>query len=169
MLEQIYYLIALAVYSIFIIRLVISWIVGDFDFDSDVDVDDIVSFKGLTHFLMGASGWLSVKSYFTHDVQWYDYLIAFLLGILFVWILYKVYKLMLKLESKPVALSGKDLVGRSGRIYLRIGQGNDKYTYQVTVDNGVGTVEVPAISEKKFNIGNMVILSDYDGAYFKLV
>lgn len=33
---------------------------GDTDLDGelDMDVSDIVSFKGLVHFVMGASGWL---------------------------------------------------------------------------------------------------------------
>ena len=88
--EQIYYAVAVVVYSIFIIRFVLSWIGADFDVDADADLDlsDVVSFKGLTHFLMGVSGWLSVKSLITHNVQWWDYLIAFAIGILFVIILF---------------------------------------------------------------------------------
>ena len=86
--EQIIYIVALIVYGIFIIRFILSWIGGDFDLDGDFDlnVSDIVSFKGLTHFLMGASGWLSVKQYTTHFIGWYDYLIAFCIGIIFVYL-----------------------------------------------------------------------------------
>ena len=63
--EQIYYGIAIIVYGVFIIRFILSWICGDFEIDSDADLDlgDIVSFKGFIHFLMGVSGWLSVKSF----------------------------------------------------------------------------------------------------------
>ena len=68
MIEQIYYAVALTVYSIFIIRFILSWVGADFDVDADVDISDVVSFKGLTHFLMGFSGWLSVKSYISHHV-----------------------------------------------------------------------------------------------------
>ena len=77
--EQIYYIVAVIVYDIFIVRFILSWIGGDFDIDADLDLSDVVSFKGLTHFLMGFSGWLSVKSFTTHNIMWYDYLIAFVL------------------------------------------------------------------------------------------
>ena len=86
--EQIYCTIAIIVYAIFIIRFILSWFGSDFDFDDDLDVGDIVSFKGLTHFLMGSTGWLSLKSIITHNIQWWDYLIALGLGILFVIILF---------------------------------------------------------------------------------
>jgi hypothetical protein len=69
--EQIYYGIAAVFYGIFIIRFILSWIGGDFelDFDGDFDVSDVVSFKGFTHFVMGASGWLSIKSWTTHNIE----------------------------------------------------------------------------------------------------
>lgn len=35
----------------------------DLDGELDMDVSDIVSFKGLVHFVMGASGWLCIKFY----------------------------------------------------------------------------------------------------------
>ena len=117
--EQVIYIVALVVYGLFIIRFILSWVGGDFDLDGDLDLDvsDVVSFKGLTHFLMGASGWLSVKQYTTHSIMWYDYLIAFCVGILFIGMLFQLYKFMMKLESKPTILTGKDLVGTSAIIY----------------------------------------------------
>ena len=116
MIEQIYYAVALTVYSIFIIRFILSWVGADFDIDADVDIGDVVSFKGLTHFLMGFSGWLSVKSYITHNVMWYDYLIALILGVIFVILLYFVYKLLISLETKPQILFGKQLIGKTGKM-----------------------------------------------------
>ena len=120
--EQIYYTAAAVIYGIFIIRFILSWVGGDFDVDMDVDTDldlgDVVSFKGITHFLMGFFGWLSVKSFTTHNVMWYDYLIAFVLGVIFVIILYYVYKFLMKLENKPQVLSGKDFIGSTAKVYL---------------------------------------------------
>ena len=113
MIEQIYYAVALTVYSIFIIRFILSWVGADFDVETDLDVSDIVSFKGLTHFLMGFSGWLSVKSYITHNVMWYDYLIALILGVIFVILLYFVYKFLISLETKPQILFGKQFIGKT--------------------------------------------------------
>ena len=61
--EQIIYLLTAIIYGIFIIRFILSWIGGDFDFDSDFDLGDIVSFKGATHFLMGLLGWFKHMIY----------------------------------------------------------------------------------------------------------
>ena len=167
--EQIYYAIAVIVYAIFIIRFILSWVGGDFDLDSDADLDvsDVVSFKGLTHFLMGASGWLSVKSLTTHHVVWYDYLIAFALGVVFVVILYFVYKFLMTLETKPHVLSGRSLVGHTGRVYLVNGSDGGECTkYVITVDNGIGTQEYVAKSKNAYSVGDMVEISDYSDGYY---
>ena len=166
--EQIYYTIAAIIYSIFIIRFILSWVGGDFDIESDVDVSDVVSFKGLTHFLMGFSGWLSVKSFTTHNVVWYDYLIAFVLGVIFVIILYYVYKFLMKLENKPQVLSGKDLIGSTAKVYLALStiDADTLFKYVITVDNGIGTVEIPAKSRESYKTGDSVVIKDYVNAYY---
>ena len=166
--EQVIYIIALVVYGIFIIRFILSWIGGDFDLDGDLDLDvsDVVSFKGLTHFLMGASGWLSVKQYTTHSIMWYDYLIAFCVGILFIGMLFQLYKFMMKLESKPTILTGKDLVGRSAKIYAKIGYNGVLFKYIITVNNNNGTIEQDAVSDEWYQINDVVTIKEYDGAYY---
>lgn len=166
--EQVIYIVALVVYGIFIIRFILSWIGGDFDLDGDLDLDvsDVVSFKGLTHFLMGASGWLSVKQYTTHSIMWYDYLIAFCVGILFIGMLFQLYKFMMKLECKPTILTGKDLVGHSAIIYNKTAYDGVLYKYDITVNNGNGTIERPAVSDQCYQINDVVTIKEYDGAYY---
>ena len=170
--EQIYYTAAAIIYGIFIIRFILSWVGGDFDVDMDVDMDldlgDVVSFKGLTHFLMGFSGWLSVKSFVTHNIMWYDYLIALVLGIDFVIILYYVYKFLMKLENKPQILSGKDLIGSTAKVYLTSStiDADTLLKYVITTDNGISTVEVPAKSRELYKIGDSVVIKDYVNAYY---
>lgn len=166
MIEQIYYAVALTVYSIFIIRFILSWIGADFDIDADVDISDVVSFKGLTHFLMGFSGWLSVKSYTTHNVMWYDYLIALILGVIFVILLYFVYKLLISLETKPQILVGKQLIGKTGKIYVILEPEDSIKKYIITVGNGLGTQEYPAKSNNSYKLGDEVVISDYVNAYY---
>lgn len=166
MIEQIYYAVALTVYSIFIIRFILSWVGADFDIDADVDIGDVVSFKGLTHFLMGFSGWLSVKSYITHNVMWYDYLIALILGVIFVILLYFVYKLLISLETKPQILSGKQLIGKTGKIYVILEPEDSIKKYIITVGNGLGTQEYPAKSNNSYKLGDEVVISDYVNAYY---
>ena len=166
--EQIYYTIAVIVYGIFIIRFILSWVGADFDVDTDLDLSDVVSFKGLTHFLMGFSGWLSVKSFTTHNVMWYDYLIAFILGVIFVIILYFVYKFLMKLENKPQILSNEDLIGSIAKVYLVSPtiDADTLFKYIITVDNGIGTIEIPAKSRESYKIGDSVVIKDYVNAYY---
>ena len=166
MIEQIYYAVALTVYSIFIIRFILSWVGADFDIDADVDISDVVSFKGLTHFLMGFSGWLSVKSYITHNVMWYDYLIALILGVIFVILLYFVYKFLISLETKPQILFGKQLIGKTGKIYVILEPEDSIKKYIITVGNGLGTQEYPAKSNNSYKLGDEVVISDYVNAYY---
>jgi hypothetical protein len=83
--ENIIYGVTAIIYAVFIIRFILNLIGSDFDMDFDADADlsisDIVSFKGGTHFLMGFFGWLSTKLLTTHNIQWYDYLISFVIGL----------------------------------------------------------------------------------------
>jgi hypothetical protein len=136
------------------------------DTDGDLDLGDVVSFKGATHFLMGFFGWLSTKLMTTHTIEWYDYLIALAIGIIFVVMLYYAYKFTFKLEHKPEILSGKDLIGYPARIYLYTGKKDNKYFYEITVNNGIGTIEVSAISRKVFYVGQCVSILDYDKGYY---
>ena len=167
--EQIYYGITIVIYGIFIIRFILSWIGGDFELDSDVDLGDVVSFKGATHFLMGFFGWLSTKLLMTHSLEWYDYLIGFILGIIFVIILFYVYKFMMKLESMPILLAGKDLIGHSAKIYLHCGKDGEMYKYIIVVSTGIGTSELPARSYRSYNINDMTTITDYKDAYYSIL
>ena len=168
--EQYIYLITTIIYGIFIIRFILSWVGGDFDLDmdvdSDVDLGDIVSFKGITHFLMGFFGWLSTKSFTTHNIMWYDYIIALILGIIFMILLYFVYKLLISLETKPQILSGKQLIGKTGKIYVILEPEDSIKKYIITVGNGLGTQEYPAKSNNSYKLGDEVVISDYVNAYY---
>lgn len=165
-------------YGLFIIRFVLSWILGEFDADADADADvdtdsgsginlsDLISFKGATHFGMGFFGWLSSKQYLTHHIAWYDWLIAFFLGLVFVIVLYFIYKLMLKLETKPEILSGKRLIGAKATIYLILPEDADYYKYVITVNNGVGTVEVAAKSKTKYSAGDVTKIINFENEVY---
>lgn len=170
--EQIIYLVTLVVYATFVIRFILSWVGGDFDLDlddGDLDLGDVISFKGVTHFLMGFFGWLSTKLSIHHSLEWYDYLIAFIIGLIFSIILFYVYKFMMKLECKPKVLSGKELVNHSAKVYSLQGKEDDLYHYIITVNTGIGTSEFIACSSNKHQIGDMTVITDYDGAYFYIL
>lgn len=99
---------------------------------------------------------------------WYDYLIAFALGVIFVIILYYVYKFLMKLENKPKVLSGKALIGSTAKVYLVLQtmDADTLFKYVITADNGVGTVEIPAKSRESYKTGDSVVIKDYVNAYY---
>ena len=170
MMEQFYYIGAIVVYGIFIIRFILSWVGGDFDLDmdadGDVDLGDVVSFKGATHFLMGFFGWMSIEYNASHKIEWYDYIIALILGFIFVIILFYIYKFMMKLESKPQILKDNELVGNTCKVYLCMGQKGKYYRYIITVSNGIGTSEYTALSKNCYNIGEVKTILNFKDSNF---
>ena len=42
------------------------------------------------------------------------------------------------------------------------------FHYTVTVGNGIGTTEVEGVSTKEYKVGDIVILTGYDGTYYTL-
>lgn len=59
--------------AFFLVQFILSWFLVetltldvDLDGELDMNVSDIVSFKGLVHFIMGVSGWLCVKQSVSH-------------------------------------------------------------------------------------------------------
>lgn len=167
--SEYYYLVAAIAYGIFIIQFILSWFGGDADLDVnldgdiDMDVSDVVSFKGLIHFLMGSFGWLSAREFLNGEILWWDYLIALACGVIFVIVLYYLYKLLMKLEHKPAEpRRGKDLVGQSAIIYIR--QGADDrldFSYIVQIHDGFGFAELPAKSIVNYSIGDVVTVKDF--------
>ena len=98
--------------------------------------------------------------------MWYDYLIALILGIIFVILLYFVYKLLISLETKPQILSGKQLIGKTGKIYVILEPEDSIKKYIITVGNGLGTQEYQAKSNNSYKLGDEVVISDYVNAYY---
>ena len=164
--EEIIYGITFFVYALFSIRTLLSWIGGDFDVDCDLDLGDIISFKGLTHFLMGSSGWLSARLFIAHTTMWYDYLIAVCVGIIFAVMLFQVYVLLSKLESKPTVISGIDLIGHTAKIDLQLGSNKGNYYYNILVNNGIGTIQQDAVSNNYYLVNESVTIKGYNGAQY---
>jgi hypothetical protein len=96
------------------LKTIVSWIFGDIDIDLDVDgdmdfdVSSVLSFKGVLHFLIGFSAYLSSIAYFSNINQTtindayqftiLEYVIATIVGIIFMSLLWYVYKFMMKLN-----------------------------------------------------------------------
>ena len=116
-----YYILGIISYGIFIIQFILSNL-GlidtdlDIDFDGEVDfsVSDLVSFKGLIHFLMGFSGWLMLYNKITAV----SVIIAIVMGIAMVIVLYFVYILCMKFKSEPTVKDGTELIGEIVTVYV---------------------------------------------------
>ena len=97
----------------FIVKTIASFIFGDIDvdFDADGDVDfdvsSMLSFKGILHFLLGLSSYLTLIARFNsndfdfntyYNYQWWHYVIGIFIGFIFTFVLFKLYQLMMKLN-----------------------------------------------------------------------
>jgi hypothetical protein len=175
MLTSIYYSLAIAAYSIFLIQFFVAMFGGsdmdaDIDFDGDGAMDltwgDIFSFKGLIHFLMGFAGWLSLTAAKGSPILWYDYVIALAIGVGFVLMLVFLGKLLMKLRQEPTGTSGWDYVGHDGFITVVCSDEPDVY-YVMLKDLGSTELKVYSRSKTKYKLASEVTIISYeDGKYF---
>ena len=101
-----YFILFWVCFCFFILKTLISFFAGDtdIDFDADGDIDfdvsTLFSFKGVMHFLLGFSSFLSLVAKFSEaaSLSWYHYLIAIGVGFIFMVGLFYLYKLMMKLN-----------------------------------------------------------------------
>ena len=104
-----YYILFFTVFAFFIIKMILTLVLGDTDIDVDFDADGdidfdlstVFSFKGVLHFLLGFSSYLSAIAKFKTDFisfNFNDYIVAVSVGILFMYGLFYLYKLMMKLN-----------------------------------------------------------------------
>jgi hypothetical protein len=160
---DIYYIIGIFSYCTFIIQFIAALALGDIDLDIDLDgnidfnVSDLCSFKGLIHFLMGYSGWIIL----TNSTTLLNNIIAIAIGLIFVVILYYIYRFILKLNYEPVSKSGKDLIGTKVTVYLTMA---DPYKCICIVN---GSCEINCISRDPVSAGDIRTILNYrDGIYF---
>lgn len=166
-----YYWLGVIVWGLFILKTLMSWLIADLDTDFDLDADgdidigfgDIVSFKGLIHLLMGFTAWIDTKSLCGGTITYMDYFIGAALGIVFVIILFYLYKFLMKLNYQPSNKKEKDLVGTEGTVYLSMRKGK----YVITVPTNNGTVQIDAYSKYPYYAGDKVVITKFEnGKYY---
>lgn len=107
--KEIVLIIGIAAYGLFAIQFLLSLLGFDSDFDVDIDFDgdadfsfsDLVSFKGFLHLIMGMCTYLYPQLYLGNPITIYTWIIALIIGIVFVIGLYYVYKSCIKLQHTP--------------------------------------------------------------------
>lgn len=167
-----YYILGIISYGIFILQFCLSFLFGgdtdadidvDFDGDADLSFSDLISFKGLVHFLMGMSGWLMLQG----NTSWLSIVFSIFTGVCFTVFLALVYKLALRLQSIPTKKSGIDLVGESVTICLTMESISEKHCI-ATICNGGVTEEINCVTSTLVKVGDKRIILDYKNGIYHI-
>ena len=156
--HTIFLIIALVTTGIFAVQFILSIFFGDIDADADIDVDisSVVSFKGLTHFGIGF-GWYM---YLRDNTEVMTFVIGILIGLLFVFAVWFLYKKAYQLQQVNHPEKTEDLVGRECTIYLNRGAG--KYTVQMKRDGAMREIDVTSQSDKTYRTGDKTVITSCD-------
>lgn len=174
---QWYYILFFACAAFFLIKTIISWVAGevdvdfDADGDTDFDVSSMFSFKGCLHFLLGFSTYLSAVAKFDYPEESHvsfsgvEYIGAVLMGIIFVAVLFFLYKGMMKLNHNTDNMPNFD--GCECSILTK----NDDGTYGVLIKtyNGTYKKDYPVAEgfSNNFSIGSThKIAKTENGSYY---
>lgn len=155
--SNIFLIIALVTTGIFAIQFILSIFFGDIDADVDVDIDlsSVVSFKGITHFGIGFGWYMFMKG--DTDIQ--NYVIAILIGLLFVFAVWFLYKKAYQLQQVNRSEKTEQLVGRECTIYFS--QGGGRYTVQTRKNGAMRETDVVSETNKTYLTGDKTIIAAY--------
>lgn len=164
---MIYFGIALFCTLIFIVQFILSFFLGEFDLDSEFDIDgdgvsdfnwsDLLSFKGLIHFGIGF-GWTMWFNQ-SMDNKFLAAVIAIGVGLIFVGVLWSVYWFARKLENPNTQEKGEELVGREVKIYLVLN--STRYKAYILRNNRRQLIEVESRGNRTYNTGDSAIVKEY--------
>lgn len=162
--EELVLIIGIIAYSIFIIQFILSLFGYDSDIDLDVDFDgdvdfalsDLVSFKGLLHFIMGSTTYLYTHLSLGNPITIYTWITTAVVGILFVIGLYYIYKLSMRLQHVPSRES--DISGRYVTIIRHV---RDSYYIGSATINGAYE-EFDVESEKPLEEGKQYEITKFN-------
>ena len=168
--SNVYYAIFFICAAITILKLLLALVLGDLDFDVDADsvmdfdLGSIFSFKGILHFLLGASMWLSLIRHFIGFIAWYHYIIAAVIGIIFAVVLFLLYVFLItQLSSENKLKQGAELIGTEGVVNWTV----DDYANVVISNNGERQTIDCVIKGTKVKAGQRVTIIAYEeGKYY---
>ena len=144
----------------FVIQFLLSILGSDLDTDIDIDsasdlsmsLSDIISFKGITHFILGYS-W---TTYFSGS-----HLVGVVIGSFFFVVLFYVYKLLLKLKQEMVYECPEDLNGREVEIVFR--SGKNHYMVNISKNGRQEQMRVRCLSGKTYKNGDKANIKYEEG------
>ena len=161
-----YYILGIISYGIFIIQFILSNFGGDteldvdFDGEGDFDTSSLLSFKGLIHFAMGFSGWLML----TKEVTTYTVCTGVIVGIVFMILLYYLYKLCMQFHSEPTEKDGVELVGYSVTVIMIMGDGSC-----ICTPINLPYREIRCFSSTPAKIGDIKNIASYENGVYNIL
>ena len=161
--SNIFLTIAIVTTGIFAVQFILSVFFGDFDADTDLytAISSVVSFKGLTHFGIGF-GWYM---YLQHNTEIQTYLTGFVIGLIFVFAVWFLYKKAYQLQQTNHSEKTEQLVGRECTIDFK--QKEKKYTVQGSRDGAMREIDVITESGKPYQTGDKASITSYkDGTLY---
>lgn len=154
MTSTIFLFVAIAATAIFLVQFVLSVFFGDLDTDSDLDADlgSVISFKGFTHFCIGM-GWYM---YISQGADMQAYAIGIVVGLVFVFVLWFLYKkaYQLQKENKPEKIEA--LLGRECTIYSHAG--GCRYVVQIAVNGALREMDAYSLENRVYRTGDKTIV-----------
>ena len=149
MTSTIFLTVALVATAIFLLQFIVSIFFGEIDTDVDMDTDigSVISFKGLTHFCIGM-GWYMYISQGT-DIS--SYAVGILVGLVFVFVLWFLYKKAWQLQKENKPEKPEALLGRECTIYAHDG---DRYVVQIAVNGALREMDVRSLENRKYQTGD---------------
>ena len=165
-------IVALVILGFILVQLFLSLIFGEFDIDfdgdgfGDFDMSSIVSPKGMLHFLLGFSWYLVLVQPIRENCWlWYDWIIAPIIGFAIFVLMALFYYYISKMACEKHIESGNELIGRTGKIYLKYGQWN--YDISIIISGTERNLSVVSKEKIHYAIGATVEIIEYkEGTYF---
>lgn len=149
MTSTVFLIVASVATAIFLFQFILSVFFGDLDADAHLETDlgSVISFKGLTHFCMGM-GWYI---YLSHQSDIATYLTGILIGIVFVFALWYLYKKAWQLQKENKPEQPEALMDRECTIYSH---SDGRYVVQMAVNGALREVDVRSLSNKQYKTGD---------------
>ena len=157
MTSTIFLTVAIVATAIFLVQFIVSIFFGDIDTDVDMDTDlgSVTSFKGLTHFCIGM-GWYMYISQGT-DIS--SYVVGILVGLVFVLVLWFLYKKAWQLQNENRPEKPEALLGRECTIYT---QNGDRYVVQIAVNGALREMDVRSLEGRKYRTGDRAVIVRFE-------